>query len=171
MKILAINGSPRGKQGNTEVLIRLFLDGCRQANAETIYLNSKNIHSCSGCFTCWTKHQDNVFIMMIVMDILFSIMLIVSILVGHLIIQVIAEQGFLNNVPKTFKEHPKYQKNWIILTVAWAVIKIIQTIVRVILLKYFSIEIYYTVSSLYSGISMPLCIAGSIIFSKRYLHH
>lgn len=57
MKILAINGSPRGKQGNTEVLIRLFLEGCRQVGAETetIYLNEKNIHSCSGCFTCWTK--------------------------------------------------------------------------------------------------------------------
>lgn len=40
MKILAFNGSPRGKQGNTEVLIRLFLEGCRQAGAETetIYL-------------------------------------------------------------------------------------------------------------------------------------
>lgn len=57
MKILAFNGSPRGKQGNTEVLIRLFLEGCRQAGAETetIYLKEKNIHSCSGCFTCWTK--------------------------------------------------------------------------------------------------------------------
>lgn len=57
MKVLAINGSPKGRQGNTEVLIRLFLEGCRQAGAqtETIYLKDKNIHSCSGCFTCWTK--------------------------------------------------------------------------------------------------------------------
>ena len=29
MKILAFNGSPRGKQGNKEVLIKLFLEGCR----------------------------------------------------------------------------------------------------------------------------------------------
>lgn len=57
MNVLAINGSPRGKEGNTEVLIKLFLEGCRQAGAETetIYLKDKNIHSCSGCFTCWTK--------------------------------------------------------------------------------------------------------------------
>lgn len=57
MKILAINGSPRGAAGNTEVLLEQFLKGCEEAGAqtETIYLNDKNIKHCTGCFTCWTK--------------------------------------------------------------------------------------------------------------------
>ena len=57
MKVLAINGSPRGQFGNTEVLLKPFLEGCAEAGAEieTIYLKDKEIKHCIGCFTCWTK--------------------------------------------------------------------------------------------------------------------
>lgn len=57
MKVLAINGSPRGANGNTEVLLEQFLKGCDEAGSETetIYLKDKNIKHCTGCFTCWTK--------------------------------------------------------------------------------------------------------------------
>ncbi|MBW6410721.1 flavodoxin family protein [Clostridium weizhouense] len=57
MKVLAINGSPRGEKGNTQVLLKSFLNGCEEAGAETeiVYLKDKNIKHCSGCFTCWTK--------------------------------------------------------------------------------------------------------------------
>lgn len=57
MKILALNGSPRGKKGNTEVILKQFLKGCEKAGAEieTVYLKDKNIKHCSGCFSCWNK--------------------------------------------------------------------------------------------------------------------
>ncbi|NWF91859.1 MAG: SCP2 sterol-binding domain-containing protein, partial [Syntrophaceae bacterium] len=57
MKILAIQGSPRPKASNTEVLLQEFLKGARSqgAETETIYLKEKKIHSCIGCYTCWTK--------------------------------------------------------------------------------------------------------------------
>ena len=57
MKVLAINGSPRGENGNTEVLLKPFLKGCEEEGAEieTIYLKDKDIKHCVGCFTCWTK--------------------------------------------------------------------------------------------------------------------
>ncbi|MCE5324402.1 flavodoxin family protein [bacterium] len=57
MNILVINGSPHGAQGNTEVLVKTFLEGAREAGAEyeTIYLKDKNIHSCIGCFNYWFK--------------------------------------------------------------------------------------------------------------------
>jgi hypothetical protein len=57
MKILAVNGSPNGKGGNTEIILKNFLKGCSKAGSdtETIYLKDKNIHHCRGCFTCWTK--------------------------------------------------------------------------------------------------------------------
>ena len=57
MKILAVQGSPRPKTSNTEVLLQEFLNGARSegAETETIYLKEKNIHPCVGCYTCWTK--------------------------------------------------------------------------------------------------------------------
>jgi multimeric flavodoxin WrbA/putative sterol carrier protein len=57
MKILAINGSPRGKKSNTDRILQPFLEGAREAGAETetVYLKGKKINYCLGCFTCWTK--------------------------------------------------------------------------------------------------------------------
>ncbi len=57
MRVLAINGSPRGAAGNTDVLVQAFLTGAREAGAETdtIYLNDMDIHHCLGCFSCWTE--------------------------------------------------------------------------------------------------------------------
>ena len=67
MKILAVNGSPRGKKSNTDRILQPFLEGARQAGAEAemVYLQGKKINYCLGCFTCWTKtpgvcvHQDD----------------------------------------------------------------------------------------------------------------
>jgi len=67
VKVLAINGSPRGRRGNTEVILQAFLEGAREAGAETetIYLKDKTIQHCTGCFTCWVQtpgvciHQDD----------------------------------------------------------------------------------------------------------------
>ncbi len=57
MKILAVNGSPRGDRGNTDSILQTFLEGARKAGAETetVYLKDKKINHCTGCFTCWTK--------------------------------------------------------------------------------------------------------------------
>ncbi|MEM3145872.1 MAG: flavodoxin family protein, partial [Thermoproteota archaeon] len=57
MKVLAINGSPRGENGNTDRILQAFLQGAREAGAEieTIYLRNLKINPCLGCFTCWTK--------------------------------------------------------------------------------------------------------------------
>jgi multimeric flavodoxin WrbA/putative sterol carrier protein len=57
MKILAINGSPRGARGNTDVLVQAFLSGARDAGAETdtVYVADLEIRHCTGCFSCWTR--------------------------------------------------------------------------------------------------------------------
>jgi multimeric flavodoxin WrbA/putative sterol carrier protein len=57
MRILAIQGSPRPKTSNTDILLQEFLKGAQSqgAETETIYLKEKEIHSCIGCYTCWAK--------------------------------------------------------------------------------------------------------------------
>ncbi len=56
MNILTVNGSPRGAHGNTEVLIRAFLEGavCEGDTVNSIALKDMKIEHCRGCFTCWT---------------------------------------------------------------------------------------------------------------------
>jgi putative NADPH-quinone reductase/putative sterol carrier protein len=57
MKVLVVNGSPRGPRGNTDRIVQPFLEGAREAGAttEVVYLRDKEIKHCQGCFTCWTK--------------------------------------------------------------------------------------------------------------------
>lgn len=57
MKITVFNGSPRAKLGNTNVLVESFLEGAKQAGAETeqVYLSKYKINPCRGCKTCWEK--------------------------------------------------------------------------------------------------------------------
>jgi len=57
MKIVAFNGSPRGANGNTHVMVENFLAGAEKAGAETenIILADKIIGHCTGCFACWLK--------------------------------------------------------------------------------------------------------------------
>jgi FMN-dependent NADH-azoreductase len=57
MKIVAINGSPRGKESATNVMVSAFLKGSEKAGAETIniFLSEKDIQYCKGCYTCWNS--------------------------------------------------------------------------------------------------------------------
>lgn len=57
MKVVAINGSPRGKASNTNVLVSALLKGAQEAGAETVnvFLAEKDIRYCKGCYSCWTK--------------------------------------------------------------------------------------------------------------------
>ena len=57
--ILLINGSPKGKRSNTYKLATAFIDGIKEEKkeleVEEIFVNSLEINSCLGCFSCWNK--------------------------------------------------------------------------------------------------------------------
>jgi len=55
MKITVINGSPKGKEGNTSIMVNAFLKGAQSAGAEilNIFLTEKEINHCRACHTCW----------------------------------------------------------------------------------------------------------------------
>lgn len=64
MKILAINGSPKGKRSNTWRLTSAFLEGITvkeessgssPTEIETFNIGSLNLKPCLGCFSCWSK--------------------------------------------------------------------------------------------------------------------
>lgn len=64
MKILAINGSPKGKRSNTWHLTSAFLEGitiqkenggAQAPEIETLNIGSLNLKPCLGCFSCWNK--------------------------------------------------------------------------------------------------------------------
>lgn len=59
MKVVAINGSHKGKSGNTDLMVTAFLKGAQEAGAETvnIFLAEKEIKHCKACKACWFIHS------------------------------------------------------------------------------------------------------------------
>ena len=58
MKILMINGSPKGKNSNSYKLSKAFIEGIQNKENfeyEEIQVNTLNIKPCLGCFSCWNK--------------------------------------------------------------------------------------------------------------------
>lgn len=58
MKILVLNGSPRGTHSNTLQLTRAFCEGIAQSTStelEILPVYRQNIQDCTGCFGCWRK--------------------------------------------------------------------------------------------------------------------
>lgn len=58
MKILVINGSPKGQRSNTFRLTSAFLDGVRdaqQVEVREMHVSNLQIKPCLGCFACWNK--------------------------------------------------------------------------------------------------------------------
>lgn len=57
MKIVVINGSPKGRSSNTQIMAEAFLRGAQKGGAETVnvFLAERNIAHCRGCFCCWLK--------------------------------------------------------------------------------------------------------------------
>ena len=55
MKVLVINGSPKGENSSTMHLTHAFLEGADWTDAEIIDISKVNVKGCSGCYSCWEK--------------------------------------------------------------------------------------------------------------------
>lgn len=59
MKVLAINGSPKGERSNTWQLTKAFLDGMNDGTepveVRELTVGQLDIRPCLGCFSCWSK--------------------------------------------------------------------------------------------------------------------
>ena len=57
MKVLVLNGSPKGERSNTLQLTRSFLAGMERAapvQVEILPVYKLNLQPCKGCFACWS---------------------------------------------------------------------------------------------------------------------
>ena len=54
VKVVVINGSPRGAGSNSMKLTQAFLKGMLCEDATVYHLREMNIGHCRGCFACWT---------------------------------------------------------------------------------------------------------------------
>jgi multimeric flavodoxin WrbA len=59
MKIIGINGSPRGDQSRTRRLVQAVLDGATEAGAETelIDVSAYDLKYCTGCGVCYAQGE------------------------------------------------------------------------------------------------------------------
>ncbi|HOB18108.1 MAG TPA: flavodoxin family protein [Candidatus Methanoculleus thermohydrogenotrophicum] len=59
MKILGINGSPRGSKSQTLRLVRAVLDGARSVGADVEFMDvcKLEIEYCNGCMTCYEQGE------------------------------------------------------------------------------------------------------------------
>lgn len=59
MKVLVINGSPKGERSNTYQLTRAFLEGMGESGeaieSQELTVRDLDIRPCLGCFSCWGK--------------------------------------------------------------------------------------------------------------------
>jgi multimeric flavodoxin WrbA len=57
MKVVVINGSPKGDKGNTALILTPFIEGMEEAGAEVriFYPAKMNIKPCQGEYNCWFK--------------------------------------------------------------------------------------------------------------------
>ncbi len=57
MRVLVLNGSPKGEGSNTLQLTKAFLKGIKEAvpaQVEILPVYKLNLEPCKGCFTCWS---------------------------------------------------------------------------------------------------------------------
>jgi len=97
MKIVSINGSPRGKLSNTNLMVSAFMKGAKDSGAEieNIYLSEKNIEYCKGCHSCWFENPG--------VCVIEDDMVEVLSLLGGVSVIVLASPIFFNNISGTLK--------------------------------------------------------------------
>lgn len=104
----------------------------------------------------------------IVTDLILALVFLGSIFLGKPLIQIFAEYTVKGAFPEELRNKPKYKTAWIILTVAWGILSITQALVRIILLCTVSLELYFSISTVYGNISTPLLLVISFWFPGWY---
>ena len=55
MNVVCVNGSPKGKNSNTAIMLESIAEPFVKEACITLTLGDMNISPCTGCYSCWTK--------------------------------------------------------------------------------------------------------------------
>ena len=55
MNVVAVNGSPRGYESNTSVMLDSLTSAFSKEDVTKLILGNMRINYCTGCYSCWTK--------------------------------------------------------------------------------------------------------------------
>jgi len=55
MNVICIDGSPKGKNSNTAIMLGSIMEPFMRESCITLTLGDLNINHCTGCYSCWTK--------------------------------------------------------------------------------------------------------------------
>lgn len=55
MNVVCINGSPKGKNSNTAIMLESIVEPFMKETCITLTLGDLLINNCTGCYICWTK--------------------------------------------------------------------------------------------------------------------
>lgn len=63
MKVLVLNGTPKKKNSNTELILEPFIDGMKEVGAEVeaVKVSELQINHCQGDFYCWYNNPGHCF--------------------------------------------------------------------------------------------------------------
>lgn len=59
MRVLVVNGSPKGERSDTMKVTRAFLEGMQIKDYEVIDTMKQRVNPCLGCYSCWWKTPGN----------------------------------------------------------------------------------------------------------------
>jgi intracellular septation protein A len=104
----------------------------------------------------------------IVSDSLLALVFLGSLLIGKPLIQIFAEQEMKDAFPEEFRKTTKYKSAWKLLTLGWGILSISQALLRVVLLYSVSMELYFSISTIYGNVTTPLFLLFSFWFPKWY---
>ena len=101
-------------------------------------------------------------------DILYAVIFFSSLFFSRPLIQVLVEDSHIVAFPEYFRKTSQYKFVWKMLTIAWGILNLSQALLRVTLLYSVPIDLYYTISKIYSNVSSPLLLIFSYKFPKWY---
>jgi intracellular septation protein A len=104
----------------------------------------------------------------IISDLLLAAMFLGSILIRKPLIQAFAEYQMKDDFPNGLRSSKKYKDVWTILTAAWGILSLSQAFLRIILLYSVSMNLYYSIGTIYGNVSTALFLVFSFEFPGWY---
>lgn len=104
----------------------------------------------------------------IVSDILLALVFFVSAAIGKPLIQQFAEYQMKDMFSPALRAKPMYKNAWMILTVAWGVLSLLQAFIRTVLLVSVSHSVYFSVSTFIGSVTTIIMLVGSVRFPSWY---